>query len=109
MNASFKERKFQKDWKSVIVVPVCSKSGDLNDVSNYRPISILPIISKIAEKFAVEPLTTHLNSSPYTLHPMHLGFGFGASHSTDTANYFYFLFFIQEGISGLLLNLMLKC
>ena len=52
-----------------IIVPV-HKSGDLADVSNYRPISILPVISKIAEKCVAEQLTTHLNSSLYTLLPM---------------------------------------
>ncbi len=66
VNASIKEGKFLKDWKSVIVVPVY-KSGDPTVASNYRPISILPVIS--AEKCIAEQLLIHLNSSPYTLHP----------------------------------------
>ena len=68
INSSFREGKFPKDWKSAIVVPV-HKSGDTTDVSNYRPISVLPVMSKISEQ-----LTGHLNSSPFTLHPMKFGF-----------------------------------
>ncbi len=85
VNASIKEGKFPKDWNSAIVVPVY-KSGDPTVASNYRPISILPVISKIAEKCIAEQLLIHLNSSPYTLHPMQ--FGFRANHSTETANCF---------------------
>ena len=40
-------------------------------------------MSKISEKCVAEQLTEHLNSSPFTLHPMQ--FGFRASHSTETA------------------------
>ena len=85
INTSFKEGKFPKDWKSAIVVPVY-KSGD-TDVNNCRLISILPVMSMISEKCVAEQLTEHLNSSPFTLHPMQ--FGFRASHSTETANCFF--------------------
>lgn len=68
-----------------IVTPIF-KSGDTTDLTNYRPISILPAVSKIAEKCLAEQLIVHLNNSPYQLHPMQ--FGFRARHSTDTANCF---------------------
>ena len=83
INTSFREGKFPKDWKSAIVVPV-HKSGDTTDVNNYRPISVLPVMSKISEKCVAEQFTGHLNSGPFTLHPMQ--FGFRANHSTETAN-----------------------
>ena len=86
INTSFKEGKFPNDWKSAIVVPVY-KSGDTTDMNNYRPISILPIMSKISEKYVAEQLTEHLNSSPFKLHPMQ--FGFRANHSAETANCFF--------------------
>lgn len=85
INTSFKEEKFPNDWKSAIVVPVY-KSGDTTDMNNYRPISILPVLSKISEKCVAEQLTEHLNSSPFKLHSMQ--FGFRANHSTETANCF---------------------
>ncbi len=49
INASIKEGKSPPIWKSAIVVPV-HKSGDTMDMNNYRPISILPVMSKIFEK-----------------------------------------------------------
>jgi len=49
INVSIKEGKFPKDWKSATIVLV-HKSGDLTWASNYRPISILLVISKIAWK-----------------------------------------------------------
>lgn len=55
-------------------------------MNNYRPISILPVLSKISEKCVAEQLTEHLNSSPFKPHPMQ--FGFRANHSTETANCF---------------------
>lgn len=85
INTSFREGKFPKAWKLAIVVPV-HKSGDTTDANNYRPISILPVMSKVSEKCVAEQLTGHLNSSPFTLHPMQ--FGFRANHSTETANCF---------------------
>jgi len=74
---------FPKGWKSAIITPIF-KSGDKTDITNYQPISILPAISKIAEKSLAKQLIEHLNNSPCKLHPMQ--FGFRAKHSTDTAN-----------------------
>ena len=53
-------------------------------ICNYRPISILPVVSKVAEKWIAEQLNFHLNNSSFSLHPMQ--FGFRANHSTYTAN-----------------------
>ena len=35
-------------WKLAVVTPIF-KSGEISDMANYRPISILPVVSKIAE------------------------------------------------------------
>ena len=40
---------FPRVWKSAIITSIF-KSGDPADVSNYRPISILPVVSKVVEK-----------------------------------------------------------
>ena len=54
---------------------------------NYRPISILPTVSKVAEKLVSEHIIEHLNTSTFSLHPMQ--FGFRAKYSTETANCFF--------------------
>ena len=40
VNQSFNEGKFINEWKSAKVIPL-HKKGDVNDVRNYRPISVL--------------------------------------------------------------------
>ena len=49
INTSFREEKFPNNWKSAKVVAVF-RSGDRSNCDNYRPISILPRISKVIER-----------------------------------------------------------
>ncbi len=56
-------------WKSYVIVPIF-KSGDPQSASNYRPISILPIVSKAADKLMAAQITNDLNNSYFALHPM---------------------------------------
>ena len=69
------------DFKDAKVIPVF-KSGKSEDLDNYRPISVLPIISKILERAVQEQLyvylTTHQLLNPYQC-------GFRRFHSTETA------------------------
>ena len=51
---------FPQILKIARVVPVL-KSGDKQDLNNYRPISILPIISKIFEKIVFNQLHNYLD------------------------------------------------
>ena len=48
-NHSIKNSVFPSKWKEAKVVPL-HKNGPLEEVNNYRPISILPVMSKILEK-----------------------------------------------------------
>ena len=41
--------KFPTQWKAAVITPVYKKSNKA-DINNYRPISILPLVSKIFEK-----------------------------------------------------------
>lgn len=59
INRAILESTFPKLWKTAIVTPL-HKGGDSNDLSNYRPISVLPILSKIYEKHILIALKTHL-------------------------------------------------
>ena len=51
-------------------------------MNNYRPISILPVISKVAEKWVAEHLTSRFNKSNMFYQ---MQFGFRNKHSTETA------------------------
>lgn len=59
-NSCFKTGIFPAVFKRSLITPV-HKSGDLNDVNNYRPISVLPCISKILEKLLNNRLVNYLN------------------------------------------------
>ena len=50
-------RKFPSAWKTGIVSPIY-KDGDKREVSNYRPVSLLNIISKSFEKIISAPIYT---------------------------------------------------
>ena len=47
-------------WKSLNVVPI-PKCNDLTNPNNYRPISLLPILSKVLEHHVCSLLTEHLS------------------------------------------------
>ena len=71
---------FPSDWKLAKVTPIY-KEGDKSDVSNYRPISVLCIISKILERAVHDQLYSYL-SKQGILHPSQSGFR--SNHSTTT-------------------------
>ena len=69
------------EWKQARVVPL-QKSAGGEVMDNYRPISILPVISKIAEKAVSVQLKKYLHQ-----HGLLNSFqsGFRRNHSTQTA------------------------
>ena len=79
-NLSLKTSIFPTDWKFAGVVPI-PKAGNPESPSNYRPISILPIISKLLEKHVHNLLYQHLsNNCPIS--PKQWGFTEGKSTTT---------------------------
>ena len=60
INKSFITGKFPDYLKIARVIPVF-KAGDKKDISNYRPISILSIFSKIYEKIAHKQILSFIN------------------------------------------------
>ena len=62
INLSIKEGKFPQSFKMAIITPIY-KSGALTDASNYRPISILPAMSKVLEKVIANQLMSHLENN----------------------------------------------
>ena len=73
--------KFPTLWKSARVVPIL-KSGNRSDVSSYRPISLLPIVSKMLERYVYTLLWDHLiNHAPLSVNQ----WGFQSGRSTVTS------------------------
>ena len=81
-NQSLNTGIFPEKLKIVKVIPI-HKKGSLNDISNYRPISLLPSISKILEKLIFKQLSTYLNEHKVLYASQ---YGFRAGHSTELAS-----------------------
>ena len=80
-NTSLKSGKFPSDWKVARIVPI-PKGGDPENPGNYRPISILPVLSILLEKHLHDLLSRHLNMySPLSQHQ----WGFTSGKSTTSA------------------------
>ena len=77
---SLNNSKFPDDWKKAKVTPFF-KSGDKSNVSNYRPISVLPIISKVIERTVHNQLYAYLCRRNILSDSQ---FGFRPNHSTTT-------------------------
>ncbi|KAF2346326.1 Reverse transcriptase domain [Trinorchestia longiramus] len=67
INTSIVTSKFPDQWKHSIIKPL-HKAGDINTASNYRPISLLPVLFKILEKVISNQLSTHMDKFNL-LHP----------------------------------------
>lgn len=59
-NLSFMSGTFPESMKVSKVTPLCKK-GDIHDLSNYRPISLLSTFSKILERLMYNRLSTCLH------------------------------------------------
>ena len=81
INTSIVTGLFPNMWKHPHVIPF-HKSGDKDDVRNYRPISLLPVISKILEKIVANQLMDFLESNKLLANSQH---GFRSHLSTETA------------------------
>lgn len=80
-NICLQQGVFPSPLKQSIITPV-HKGGGRDDVNNYRPISVLPAISKILEKIINSRLTKFLNKFNL-LSPSQ--FGFRQAVSTEDA------------------------
>lgn len=60
-NRSFTSARFPTAWKQALVIPIF-KRGDKSSPGNYRPISLLPILSKVLERIVNNKLSRFLAS-----------------------------------------------
>ena len=72
---------FPDEWKIAKVVPLY-KNSQRNIPGNYRPISVLPAISKIMERILYDQLYSYLTKSELLGNSQ---FGFRKFHSTASA------------------------
>ena len=70
-------------FKRAVITPLLKKTGlDINVLSNYRPVSNLPFISKILEKVVLRQLQEHLSGN--NLLEVHQS-AYKSNHSVETA------------------------
>ena len=80
-NKSISSGKLPSTWKTSSIVPI-PKGDENSSVTNYQPISLLSIISKILERHMYWQIATHSKTySPLSLHQ----WGFQSKKSTTGA------------------------
>lgn len=82
-NAIIAENSFPSSWKKAVVTPI-PKSINPAAPKDFRPISVLPAMSKILEKILLAQITYHLDTShPHLMAECQSGYRRG--YSTTTA------------------------
>lgn len=79
VNLSFLEGRFFPDQLKMSIIKPLFKKGDKTDASNYRPITLVPIISKILFKVMLSRLN-HFPAKHKILHADQFGFRKGVQH-----------------------------
>ena len=54
---------FPDEWKSARVTPLYKNSGKRNDPTNYRPISVIPVVAKVFERVVYDQLYYYLTKN----------------------------------------------
>jgi len=80
-NLSITTGKFPKNLKVAKVTPIY-KGGQINDLNNYRPISVLPVFSKILEKIVYNRMISFLKRTSFFYKNQ---YGFLSGKNTQTA------------------------
>ena len=95
INLSMSSGVFPDDWKIARVVPLF-KAGSRDDPNNYRPVSVLPVDSKIIERVVHDQLYRNLAASDVLSEWQS---GFRPGFSTATAAH-YLVDYILTGMDG---------
>ena len=85
VNLSLQTSTVPAAWKQAKIVPIF-KSGDQKQAENYRPISVLPILSKLLEKAVHSQLLTYLEENKLLNDSQ---YGYRAKRSTQLATTLY--------------------
>ena len=82
INKIISSKSFPTAWKKAKVVPLYKNKGNTNNIDNYRPISLLPSLSKIAEKVMTKQMYNYLELMKLLPETQ---FGFRQGRSTEQA------------------------
>ena len=83
---------FPESWAIATITPI-PKYGDLHNIKNWRPISIIPLVGKILEKICTRFLSDQLADNEILCDEQ---FGFRPGRSTTDALFRYVKFLIDE-------------
>ena len=83
-NLSFIQAEFPKKWKEAQVVPL-PKSGDQSNITNFRPVALLPLPGKLIERLVHNQITEYFETHEILL-PEQGGFRKGHSTISTVAN-----------------------
>ena len=81
VNTSITQADIPDPWKHSIIHPIY-KTGNPSDPSNFRPISLVPVIMKVVERVIHRQLYHYLSHNHLLAPSQH---GFRPRHSTETA------------------------
>ena len=81
-NRSIETSIFPDEWKSARITPLYKKCGTRSDPSNYRPISIIPVVAKVFERIVYDQVYRYLTENKLLCCYQS---GFRTLHSTVTA------------------------
>ena len=83
VNLSLSSSQFPTNYKIAKVIPLHKgKEAPMSQPKSYRPISILPVVSKVIERVVQTQITSYMNSAEL-FHPNH--HAYRSFHSTTTA------------------------
>uniref|UniRef100_A0A1W7R6J3 Putative reverse transcriptase n=1 Tax=Aedes albopictus TaxID=7160 RepID=A0A1W7R6J3_AEDAL len=80
-NSIIVSSKFPTEWKRAKIIPI-NKKPNVHSITNLRPISLLPTISKVFEKLLKIQISEYIHRMNY-IHCFQSGFR--SHHSTETA------------------------
>ena len=80
VNKGYETHSFPNSMKNAAIKPI-HKKGNIDEISNYRPISILPTLSKVFERAAVNQLVSYLERNKLLHRSQH---AYRKQHSTVT-------------------------
>lgn len=83
-NFIIEKRTFPNIWKRAIITPI-PKVSSPSQVKDFRPISVLPAISKVLEKILLSQITAYLDQNPPLLAANQSGYRRGFSTTTALA------------------------